>query len=410
MISNVFRIKRQSSLPFYCNPLLLFLFIWLIMLGSLWFKITEVSYPNFSLPVLIFAASFLSFLFGYYLVRTVYWRQVNMHAFAGYQIDISRLRRFNLVLACAALMLIAYNYAIAGLPPFFALFGFSTESVNGYGKLKQLLGPMLMVLFVDAFLDSSVRRRALYALFAFLAMLSYVARGGILFMFFEVLIVLSIRASISKRKIYLAALVGVVVSGIFFGVAGSYRTSDAILFAGMQIKKEFQQWPTIYIWVISYMSSALSNLCWFVDMAHFDHATWTFSYALLPSFWSPINPHADIMQSGKIIDGTSTYLANYFLDFSYFGIFLINLVIGMISGFGSVANRISRNFLVWSVFLSCIGFIFFWDFFATLSTAVMFVFQAMGQWYFVRELSPRSFNLPEKETAGPLTPRAETGP
>ena len=370
------------------------------MLGSLRFEISDVSYPNFSLPVLIFAASLLSFLLGYYLVRIICWKQVNSRASACYQIDITRLRRFNLLLACAALPLIVYNYATSGLPPFFALFGLSTKLIYEYGRLKQLSGPILIALFVDAFLDPSIKRRISYSLFAFSSMLLYVARGAILIMLFQALIVLSIRTSMSKKRIYLIAFSSVAVSAVFFGVLGSYRTSDALLFAGMQIKTEFQQWPIIYVWIISYISSALSNLCWFVDMAHFDHVTWTFSYTLLPAFVVPINPHAAIMNSGNIVDGTSTYLANYFLDFSYLGIFMMNLLLGIISGIGSLANRIGRNFLFWSVFLSCMGFIFFWDFFATLNMVILFCLQALAQRYFIRYLPSRASKQLEEGTQG----------
>lgn len=360
------------------------------MLASLRFEITDVSYPHFTLPVLIFVASLLSFLLGYRLVRIIYWRHVNSYNSACYQIDITRLRRFNLLLACATLPILIYNYANSGLPPFFGFIGFDAKLVNDYGRWEQLLGPLLMSLFVNAFLDVSIKRKAFYAIFAFSWMLFYGARGGILIMLFQTLIVLSIRTSMSKRKVYFIALVGVGVASVFFGVLGSSRTTDAILFAGMHIKEEFQQWPTVYIWIISYISTALSNLCWFVDLAHYDHVTWTFSYTLLPSFWVPMNPHIAIMTSSNIIDGTSTYLANYFLDFSYLGIFLMNLFLGVLSGIGNVANRIGRNFLFWAVFLSCLGFIFFWDFFATLSMVILFSIQAAAQRYFIRSLPPRS--------------------
>ena len=219
-------------------------------------------------------------------------------------------------------------------------------------------------------------------------------------MLFQALIILSIRTSMSKRRIYLLALIGVVAAGVFFGVLGNYRTSNAILMAGMQIKSEFQQWPTIYIWIISYISAPLSNLCWYVRLAHFDHVTWSFAYTLLPSFWYPVGAHNDIAQTSKIVDGVSTYLANYFLDFSYSGIFLINLFIGIISGIASIANRISRKFILWPVFLSCIGFMFFWDFFASLQTVILFSLQAIAQWYFVRELVPQSYQRPGRVTQG----------
>lgn len=360
------------------------------MLASVRFRITEVSYPDFSLPILICLASVVSFLIGYSVVRIICWNSTNSRVTNFYQIDISRLRKFNFVLACSALSIIAFNLFTSGIPPFLAFFGFAAKSSYDYGRLKQLLIPILMALFVDAFLDCSRRRKIFYALFAFIWLMFYLARGGILLMLFQALIVLSIRTSLPKKKIYFVAAAGVGLAGAFFGILGSYRTSDAILMAGMHIKTEFWHWPTIYVWIISYLSAPLSNLCWYVRTAQFDHITWSFAYTLLPAFWYPPGVHNDISQTTNIVDGVSTYLANYFLDFSYVGIVLVNILIGMISGFASVANRISRKFLFWSVFLSCIGFMFFWDFFASLEMLILLGIQAHAHRYFLRELTPQT--------------------
>jgi oligosaccharide repeat unit polymerase len=389
MLTRIYKAKRQSDLPFYCNPALLFIAVWLVMLCSLGFQISDVSYPEISLPLLVFAASLLSFLAGYCLTRAICWNRVESRPITCYQIDITRLRKFILFLACSASAVNIYNIATSGLPPVLSLLGVETLSVNDYGRLKQLMGPLLMALFVIALLDTSVARRILWALFAFLSMLSYVARGGLMLMLFQALVVLSIRSTMSKRRIYIGALAGLVVAAAFFGVLGSYRTTDAVLFAGMKIKTEFQQWPTVYVWIISYISTPLSNLCWLIKLAHFDRIHWSFTYTMLPAFWSPASPYSDIIQTTRIVDGTHTYLANYFLDFSYFGVFAVNCFMGIVSGVGSIANRIGRRFLFWSAILSCIAFMFFWDFFAVLSTLILLGVYACGQRYFIRGYSPR---------------------
>ena len=202
MLSGIYKAKRQSDLPFYCNPALLFIVVWLVMLCSLGFQISDVSYPDFSLPLLVFAASLLSFLFGYCLARAIYWNREKLRPITYYRIDISRLRKFILFLASAASAVNIYNLATFGLPPFLSFLGFSTLQGNDYGRLKQLMGPMSITLFVTALLDTSVLRRIIWASFGFLSMLSYVARGGIMLMLFQALVVLSIRSSMSKRKIY----------------------------------------------------------------------------------------------------------------------------------------------------------------------------------------------------------------
>lgn len=352
------------------------------MLSSLWLQVSEVSYPHFSLPILIFGASLISFLLGYYPARIIS-KPAKPSKATCYRIDVTRLRRFNWLLTCGAVGLMTYNYKTEGLPPLFAFLGFSTESVNAYGRMKQLIGPLEMAVFVNAFLDPSAKRRIAFASFGFIAMLLYVARGSILLMAFQALVVLSVRSSMTKKRLYLVAGACVTASAVFFGILGNYRTSNALLFAGMQIKTEFQQWPTMWLWVVSYVSAPLSNLCWFVETARFKYMNWSFAYNLLPSFWTPQDPHAYIKATSKIVDGVSTYLANYFLDMSYAGIVFINVVLGAISGYGSVANRICKNALPWSVFLSCIAFMCFWDFLATLGIVILMCLELFAHRYCV---------------------------
>jgi oligosaccharide repeat unit polymerase len=388
----IFQTRPQSSLLFYCRPLNLFVCIWLVMLASLRFQITYPSYPHFSLAVFIFALSLSSFVLGHFVVRLLHVKRASPRTPNRYQLDVAKLRRFIFRSTCAAVAIILLNLILSGLPPAFGFFGFSTKSYSEYGKLEQVLFPLLMVVFVNAFLETSKNRKILYASFAFLAMFCYVARGVMLIMLLQALIVFSIRTSMKKRKIYLVSICAVIGAAFLVDLIGSNRTTDAILFAGMQIKPQFQQWPTVCVWIISYISSPLSNLCWIVDTAHFEHVTWSFAHQLIPSFWSPINSHKYLLETSNIVDGVSTYLINYFLDFSYFGIFLINVSIGMVSGYYSSVNRLSRRFLTSSVFLSCIGFMFFFDFFIYLQILIELGLQALAQWYFLKELLPSRSN------------------
>ncbi len=360
------------------------------MLASLRFEITNASYPDYSLPLEIFAGSFLSFLFGYVLIRTIGWKQIGSNKPIYYQIETRGLRRLLFWLATFACAIMIYNYVSFGLPPLFSFFGRQTRTVDDYGRWKQLLGPVISAIFVNSFLDESKRRKMFYATFGFASMLLYVARGNIMMMVFQAFVVFTIRSKVDKKKLYLAALAGVLLAVIFFGIIGDFRTSNALLYNGLQIKTEFQEWPTIYVWIIAYISVPLSNLCWFVKTARFDHPTWSFTYQMLPAFWFPPGVHDQIQHMSKVVDGVHTYLANYFLDFSYLGIFLINCFIGVLSGVTSLANRVTRKFLVSSILLSCITFIFFWDFFASLNTLILLVIESQAQRFLIIELPSNS--------------------
>jgi hypothetical protein len=92
----------------------------------------------------------------------------------------------------------------------------------------------------------------------------------------------------------------------------------------------------------------------------------------------PPDPHASIHHDLRIIDGASTYLAAYALDFSYLGVFLANLALGM--GCGWLMERsLPKNILVAGIFLTCLTFIFFSDMFTPLSTILQFAIQAAVQ-------------------------------
>ena len=103
-----------------------------------------------------------------------------------------------------------------------------------------------------------------------------------------------------------------------------------------------------------------------------------FFYPLLPSFLMPADPHAFIHDDLSIIDGASTYLAAYSLDFSYLGVYLANLALGL--GCGWLMERaLPKQILVSGIFLTCLSFIFFSDMFTPLSTIIQVAVQVAVQ-------------------------------
>ena len=133
-----------------------------------------------------------------------------------------------------------------------------------------------------------------------------------------------------------------------------------------------------YLWLTSYVSIPFSNLCWIFARGGFHGPTLAFLYPLLPSFLVPADPHAHIHNDVRIIDGASTYLVAYALDFWYAGICLANLLLGI--GSAWLRERaMPRSLLVVSVFLTCLSFIFFTDMFTPLSTILQIAIQIVVQ-------------------------------
>ena len=48
-------LKGRQDLPLFCNPLVIFVLNWMLMLVSLSFQVTYVTYPTMGMPILLFA-------------------------------------------------------------------------------------------------------------------------------------------------------------------------------------------------------------------------------------------------------------------------------------------------------------------------------------------------------------------
>jgi hypothetical protein len=215
--------------------------------------------------------------------------------------------------------------------------------------------------------------------------LAYASRAYLLIMLFQFLVMFSLRTSMSKKKIYLIAFSTLFLAIGISDVIGNGRSvygRDALL-GYMQIKRSYYNWPSAYLWLISYVSSPISNLCWIVRVYRYDHPSASFLYSLVPGFLNSSVPLEGMdLGSSNIVDGVHTYIAKYYLDFWWFGVFGINYLWGLLSGFITTGNRLTRYYLTSSVVLACLGFIFFADFVTFLLIVVELAFLGMGHRYF----------------------------
>jgi oligosaccharide repeat unit polymerase len=373
------RIRPLSQLPFFCHPVFLFLAIWTVMLASVELQVSWSTYPERSVGLSVFFVSVVSMLLGYIACRHSVDSEAAEPALEHYVIRKAPLRKSVVILGVLSLLLVVYNYVSFGLPPIAGFMGFSTLNYQEYGRFKQALQPMVAALFLNSLLDPSRRRRWLGSAFALGIMLAYVLRGPLLMAIGQAVILASLRSTVSKRTIYLRATVVLLVALMLINVIGNFRTSQQVFLDFMEIKPEFRSWPMALLWPITYVSVPFSNLCWIIHGAHFTEPTLSFLYPVLPSFWAPANPHDIPLSDSHIIDGVHTYLANYFLDFSWFGIVAMNSALGMFSGFLVNRQRISRFLLLSPILLSAMGLIFFWDFFIYLPTLGQLAIEAFVQ-------------------------------
>jgi len=367
-------LKPLGDLPLFCNPLVIFIGNWTLMMVSLSFQVTYVTYPHMGMPMLLFGISLGSFLFGYIVSRMLLHRWPTPNVAPVYTLDVTQLWQLNLLLSVAAVMIIVFNWLLAGPPP---AVGDPTSYLT-YGRFKQVLFPLLVTVSVNAILDPSRWRKALFILFGVGGMTLYITRGLLMVALLQMFFVFSLKTRISRRKLYSILICFVAFAVVVITVIGNARTAQGVFLEYLQIKHKYADWPMAYLWLTSYVSIPFSNLCWLFAKGSFHGPTLSFLYPLLPSFLTPPDPHAYIHEDLSIIDGASTYLAAYALDFSYLGIYLANLLLGI--GCGWIRERaLPRSLLVASILLTCLSFIFFSDMFTPLSTILQIGIQAAVQ-------------------------------
>jgi oligosaccharide repeat unit polymerase len=194
----------------------------------------------------------------------------------------------------------------------------------------------------------------------------------------QMLFVFAIKTRMSRRKLYSVALACLAFAVVAVTLIGNARTSQGVFLEYLQIRHKYSGWPMAYLWLTSYISIPFSNLCWLFAKGDFHGPTLSFLYPLLPSFLMPADPHAFIHDDLSIIDGASTYLAAYSLDFSYLGVYLANLALGLGCGW-LVERALPKQILVSAIFLTCLSFIFFSDMFTPLSTIIQVAVQVAVQ-------------------------------
>lgn len=367
-------LKARRYLPLFCSPIALFIFNWTLMLAALSVHVTYVSYPYMGMPLLLCGLSIGSFLLGYAVSRTTLHTWTTEGQSLSYTLDITMLRQLNLLLCAGALLIIAFNWVTLGPPPALG----DPASYLTYGRFKQVLFPLLISVTVNATLESSRPRQIMFAMFGIAGLTMYVTRGLLLVTLLQMLFVFALKTRMEKKKLYWVACGAGAFAVVAVTVMGNARTAQEVFLEYLQIRRNYAHWPMAYLWLTSYISIPVSNLCWLLTKGHFHGPTLAFLYPLLPSFLTPANPHAAIHDDLRIIDGASTYLAAYALDFSYLGIYLANLALGLGCGW-LVERSLPKQILVSAIFLTCLSLIFFSDMFTPLSTIIQLLIQTSVQ-------------------------------
>lgn len=372
--------RSARELPFFCHPIKLFLFVWLVMLAALSIHVSESSYPTLDIPLTLFALSLLSMIAGYLLILLLNAGRVRpSHHNEAIQLDRQRLRILNLAFLLVALLIVLVNLKIAGLPPVFSFFSFDAKEYLEYGKLKQILFPLLVAILVNASLDPSYRFKLFFGGFASIVMVLYLTRLNLMFAAFQIIALFAMTSRVKTRSLYAVASITVLCALLLANFLGNNRTSRNVFMEFLQIKPAYSDAPMPLLWATSYFSIPISDMSWIALEYHPQQLSISSLYPVLPAFLTPVDPHQDFVdRDSRIIDGAHTYLATYFMDASFVGVILINVLIGLVSGHFMAGRRMTSP-LVFSVLLAGIMFLFFFDLFSPLSTLILVMVQRLTE-------------------------------
>lgn len=371
LISEPMRFRDPGQTPIFAKPIPLFLIVWSMMLVALVMHVTEYSYPDSSLGGELFLLSFVSLLAGYTMYRMLANYRGDLTPLPNeYRVNLTALRKMQKIMIGIITTLLIVNLIAYGPPPLFAVLGADTLNYVEYGKFKQVMNTALMALAVMSALETSTRRRLINYGFCFACMLAYATRGFLLVMLAQMLFSFCLTTRISRRSLYVigaGTLLGAVLLSNFIGNSRNESTTEAFL-AFFGISRTYATWPLAILWILSYISTPISNICWIVHKYPYDHPSFTFlTSSLLPAFWAPDALEVGYLGSPNVIDGVHTYLAKYFLDLWYYGIVLINVVWGGVMAWMMRNERYTRRVLTSAVLLGAISFLFFADFLTFLS-------------------------------------------
>ncbi len=375
-------VRSAATLPFFCHPVKLFCFIWIVMLAALSIHVSDSSYPTLGIPLRLFAVSLLSMIAGYLLILLLYSGRIRSpHVDEDIQLDIRRLRILNLVFLLLAVVIVAINLKIAGLPPAFSFLSLDTKEYLEYGKLKQLLFPLLVAILVNASLDPSYRFKLFFGGFTSIVMGLYLTRLNLMFAAFQIIVLFALTSRVKTRNLYAVATIAVLCALLLANFLGNNRTSRDVFMEFLQIKSAYSDAPMPFLWAASYLSIPISDMSWIALELRPQEFHLSSVYPILPAFWTPEDPHQTFLNGdARIIDGAHTYLATYYMDASYTGVVFINFLIGLVSGYFMTRRRMTSP-LVFAVLLAGIMFLFFFDLFSPLSTLILVVFQRFTELY-----------------------------
>jgi oligosaccharide repeat unit polymerase len=329
----------------YLHPIFVFTIMWAVVISSYWiapshFYLTSTA-AHFIL-LQFFVVSAITFYCAYWVGAVCLKRFPRRD---GLDKACSKVLLKRAWIMCALFGVIVFvlimNLWRFGLPPLInhCLHLWTPYVYMYYGHLKNVLYCACYILVMLSF--GSAFRSLRFAIWALVlgVFILYLSRGPIIFIVLQVLTyyLLTRRSAINVGKLLGIFLGFVILLLLIMSVLGMVRTGNHVFMESMQIKSQFQTWPTSLLWVVTYFSAPMVNAVSFVMRAHqYDyHGLLSLSIMMPPAIAEHILPLSKQIFLSYLVDRNNnafSYLGAGFLDFGWWGVVLVNIIYGVCGG------------------------------------------------------------------------------
>lgn len=353
---------------------------WFLAVGFLYSGLVKFS-PSGMDAVFFLVKSFLVSMtvFCTVFVTSCFFSGKSSKPLSESRIEIIAASKLSIIfLLLTVFALVALNLKNFGLPPLFGSFGFATQNYLEYGEYKGLLFPAsgLLVLF-----GSAVGFRSLGILSVSIGvgiLVSYFARGPLLFYLYQAVGFQFIRIFFCGEKnrtdkIFIALLI-LILSVILMKFLGEARTGHENFVKFMPISESGMSVSPYLLWIGSYFATPLLN---YVNIQSCTENGFGFLQNALPVFAQPkFSFLNECINLSLPVDNAHFYLFYWYAAIGFAGVVLINAI------YAIVANLSKNNIASFSIVASILFFSFFSDFVIMFSTlaefALLFICLRLG--------------------------------
>lgn len=393
------------------NPVAIFLTIWLtqIFLYSLdlgtFLQQDRHAYAAigrlFGLSSLCFIGSYFgtAWLLDFARIKGVARAPIGEPPATIVRLDYVRLVSFVAIAVTCAITV--FNVQKFGPLPFFSSYYAVDSDFNylDYGSAKNIIFSAMMVLVILSRLETAPILRLISISFFFVICILYMTRGYLITGLLQLLIIREmlqappilgftlIPKQWTSRHSTLLAVLMMAGIAVMMAVLGQIRTGTDIFKMSMMINPKYEDVPAGLLWVGTYISFPLANMV-NLDLLNYNEFFWgkvTLS-RLVPPFMregagvDDIDVHLDKVMYNYFpnpLNNVMTYNGTPFLDAGYWGIALMNLLLGILGCLAVRRYLRSRSphwGMIYTIYISALLLLFFENFFVSLALAFEVLF------------------------------------